>query len=417
MKYKIGLLAVILIVFSGKASGQYCTNDFRYTEAPFFNSTQITVGANIQYGIATDFQGNPDTLLLDLYYPNLGIDLSPKRPFILLAHGGGFSSGNKQAGDIRDLSIQLAMRGFVTASINYRLGYDFTEYGQYKARYRAIQDGNAALRFIVNNANTVRIDTNWLFVGGQSAGALLAMGMVYADQFELDSISLLYNAIATSAELGNLHTSGNTLTNTYSIKGIFNNWGAAVESEIDPDELLPTIAFHGERDSTVLIDADFSFDHYTLNGSRALHTTLISNNICSELTVDTLGGHGIYRNASSVFRAQRASCFFKQIFCADCTDVYTTDSLPANCASTLSAEDYNDASNVKIYPNPVGQAIYIDGLPGMLDLKIFNLYGQLVYEGKTTDGAAQIDLSPGMYVLVVKHQNSNQSFTTKLVKN
>lgn len=172
--------------------------------------------------------------------------------------------GDKQSGDIVDLCVHMALRGFVFAPlVNYRLGYDFSEYGQYKARYRAIQDGNAALRFTVNNANTVRIDTSWLFVGGQSAGSLLALGMVYADQSELDSISLLYNTTATSVELGNLLTSGNNLTNTYSIKGVFNNWGAAVESEVDSDEMIPTVAFHGELDAVVQIDLELFYALHT----------------------------------------------------------------------------------------------------------------------------------------------------------
>jgi len=197
MKYKILILTTALFVLFGNAYGQYCSNDSRYTEIPFFDSTEITIGANIQYGISNDYLGNPDVLLMDLYYPNLGIDLSPKRPFVMLFHGGGFTSGDKQSGDIQDLCIHLAMRGFVCASVNYRLGYDFTEYGQYKARYRAIQDGHAAMRYVVNNANAVRIDTNWMFIGGQSAGSLLALGMVYADQSELDSISLFYSATST----------------------------------------------------------------------------------------------------------------------------------------------------------------------------------------------------------------------------
>ena len=269
MTNKALILLAAFFVLIGRVSGQYCTNDSRYTETQFFDSTEITIGANIQYGIAQDFQGNPDTLLMDLYYPNLAVDTSPKRPFIMLFHGGGFSSGDKQSGDIQNLCVYLALRGFVCASVNYRLGDAFTEYGQYKARYRAIQDGNAALRYVVNNANGVRIDTNWLFVGGQSAGSLLAMGMVYADQNELDSVSLLYSATATSVELGNLYTSGNNLTNTYSIKGIFNNWGGITESEVDVEEMIPTVAFHGALDTTVLIDADNSFAHYTLNGSRS----------------------------------------------------------------------------------------------------------------------------------------------------
>ncbi len=417
MTNKILIIASTLFLLIGKTYGQYCTSDTRYTEVEYFDSTEITTGANIQFGIANDHLGNPDTLLMDLYYPNLGIDTSPKRPFIMLFHGGGFSSGDKQSGDIKDLCIHLARRGFVCASVNYRLGYDFTEYGQYKARYRAIQDGHAAMRFVVNNANAVRIDTSWLFVGGQSAGSLLALGMVYADQSELDSISLLYSGTATSAELGNLYTSGNTLTNTYSLKGIFNNWGGITASEVDANEMLPTVAFHGELDTTVLIDADNSFLHYTLNGSRAIHYDLIANNICSEITIDTTGGHGIFRNASSVFRANRASCFFKSVFCNTCSDFYTTDSIPSNCSIPLSVDDFNFGSTTKVYPNPFENSFRIQGIDGTLEITIYNCFGQIVYKDELSNGIIQTDLMTGIYFLNIKQLETNKSFTTKLIKN
>jgi poly(3-hydroxybutyrate) depolymerase len=414
---KIFILTTAFFVLCGKAYGQYCTNDSRYTETQFFDSTEITIGSNIQYGIAQDFMGNPNPLLMDLYYPNLAVDTSAKRPFILLFHGGGFSSGDKQTGDIKDLCVHLALRGFICASVNYRLGHDFTEYGQYKARYRAIQDGNAALRYVVNNANTVRIDTNWLFVGGQSAGSLLALGMVYADQVEMDSISLLYSTTAVGVELGNLYTSGNNLTNTYSVKGIFNNWGGVTESEVDVAEMIPTIAFHGELDTIVLIDADSSFAYFTLNGSRAIHNDLLANNICSELTVDATGDHGIFRNASSVFRAQRASCFFKSVFCDNCTSFYTTDSIPSNCSLPTSVDAPNFGSNIKVYPNPFENSFKVEGIDGGFDISVYNCFGKLVYEGEVINGQVQIDLIPGIYFLNIKHVESNQAFTTKLIKN
>ena len=417
MKNRILILLTVFFVLNGKAFGQYCTSDSRYTEVEYFDPTEITTGANIQFGIANDHLGNPDPLLMDLYYPNLGIDASSKRPFIMLFHGGGFSSGDKQSGDIKDLCILMARRGFVCASVNYRLGYDFTEYGQYKARYRAIQDGHAAMRFVVNNANAVRIDTSWIFVGGQSAGSLLALGMVYADQFELDSISLLYSATATSVELGNLYTLGNNLTNTYSFKGIFNNWGGISSNEVDANEMLPTVAFHGELDPTVLIDADNTFLHYTLNGSRAIHNDLIANNICSEITIDTTGGHGIYRNASSVFRASRASCFFKSIFCNTCSDLYTTDSILSNCSIPLSVDEFNFASTIKVYPNPFESSFTIEGVEGTLEISIYNYFGQLVYKDKGADGTIHTNLVPGLYFLNIKHLGLNKTYTTKLIKN
>ncbi len=416
MKIKIFIHTIAFFAIITKINAQYCTNNSRYTEVPYFDSTQISVGANVQFGTAIDHLGNPYALRMDLYYPNLNIDTSPKRPFLLLIHGGGFSSGDKQSGDIKDLCVHMARRGFVCASMNYRIGHDFSEYGEYKARYRAIQDGHAAMRYIVNSANTVRIDTNWLFVGGQSAGAITALGIVYADQAELDSISLLYNSVSTSVQLGNLNSSGNNLTNTYSIKGIFNNWGGAVKSEIDVNEMIPTIAFHGGQDTLVLIDSDNSFLHYTLNGSRAIHHDLNAKNICSELTVDTLGEHGIFRNASSVFRAQRASCFFKSVFCNTCSKYYSTDSIVSNCSSPVSVIENNLKSMIKVYPNPFDNSFNIEGVWGLTELSIYNGLGQLIDKREILNGEVRINLMSGIYFLNIKQIELNKTFTTKLIK-
>jgi hypothetical protein len=272
------------------------------------------------------------------------------------------------------------------------------------------------LRYVVQNAKTIRIDTNWLFVGGQSAGSLLALGMVYADQSELDSISLLYGTTSSSVALGNLYTSGNNLMTTYNIKGIFNNWGGVSENEVDIEEMIPTIAFHGAMDTTVLIDADTSFLHYTLNGSLTIHDLLIANDICSEITIDPSGEHGIYRNSSSLFRAQRASCFFKSVFCNDCANFYTTDSIPSSCSTTSVTNESFVGSNMSIYPNPFVNSFSIDGIDGDLEVIIYNTFGQLVYKDEKHLGLLEIDLIPGIYFMSVRPHNFNIVFKSKLIK-
>lgn len=418
MKNKILLSVLILtFLFIEKSMAQYCTNDQRFTDAATFKNTEISTVQNVNYGIAQDYQGKPDSLFLDLYFPNLAIDTSAKRPFIMLFHGGGFSSGDKREGDIRDLCIHLAMRGFVCASVNYRLGYDFSEYGQFKARYRAIQDGHAAMRYIVDKASTVRIDTNWLFIGGQSAGSLLAFGIVYGDQNELDSVSLLYNTTAIGTELGNLNTSGNKLTNKYTIKGMFNNWGAAAENEVDIDEMIPTIAFHGEKDSTVFIDTDNTFQYYSLDGSRAMHEKLLANKFCSELTVDKNGGHGIYRNASALFRAQRASCFFKSIFCNNCVNFYATDSIASNCSMISSIEEIpSNTNDLNIYPNPFENNFNISGIDGAIEYTVFNPLGQNILTGVNPNDINLKELMPGIYFLKIEQIDKKEIKIIQLIK-
>ncbi|MBK7959555.1 MAG: T9SS type A sorting domain-containing protein [Bacteroidetes bacterium] len=220
-----------------------------------------------------------------------------------------------------------------------------------------------------------------------------------------------------SHERLNLLTSSNNLTNKYTIKGIFNNWGGVAKNEIDVDEMLPTIAFHGEQDPTVRIDLDTSFANYSLRGSRSLHTELTGKNICSELTVDKTGGHGIYRNASSKFRAQRASCFFKRVFCKTCASFYTTDSVASNCSASPNLNVNNFDSKIKVFPNPFDKSFRIISVEGLLDLTICNSVGQIVYQKEAVDGEIELDLNPGIYFLQARHLESNTSYSTKLIKN
>lgn len=416
MKHTTTALIITLLMFAGSSNAQYCTNNARYTEVAFFDSAQISMGANVQFGTALDHLGNSYALRMDLYYPNLNADPSPKRPFILLMHGGGFVSGDKQSGDIKDLCIHLARRGFVCATMNYRIGHDFSEYGEYKARYRAIQDGHAAMRYVVQSAATLRIDTSWLFVGGQSAGSLTALGMVYAEQQELDSLSLLYNQVPVSVQLGGLYASGNAFTNTYTIKGVFNNWGGIVQSEVDTREMVPTIAFHGAQDTVVMIDEDHSFTHYTLEGSRAIHQQLVAAGKCSELTVDTTGGHGIYRNASAEFRAQRASCFFKRGFCNTCSNLYTTDSIPSDCSLSTGTGEVEAGAAIQVYPNPFENTFSIKGVKGPMQVMVYNAFGQTVYTNTACNGTVQVDLLPGIYFLSIRNPQSDSIFSATLVK-
>ncbi|MCI4671893.1 MAG: alpha/beta hydrolase fold domain-containing protein [Bacteroidia bacterium] len=414
--FSILLLATFLLA-SNFIFGQYCSNDSRYSELPFFESSEISTQKDIEYAQALDYQGNNSLLLLDMYYPNLAVDTSTLRPFVLLIHGGGFVGGNKSAGDIEDLCMHLARRGYVCASINYRLGHNSTEYGLFKARYRAVQDGHAAMRYVVANANNYRIDTSWMFIGGQSAGSLTAHGVIYSDQSEMDSVSILYNVPPVSTELGAIDSSGNSLTHSFTIKGLFNNWGAGFEGEIDADEMVPTVAFHGELDNTVKIGIDTSAVNFTLSGSLSMHNLLTAAGVCSDLTVDPLGGHGIYRNSSAEFRVQRASCFFKSIFCHTCSDFYATDSVAPNCSAVLSISETAYQIPIKAFPNPCQDYLMIEGINGAAEYRIFTQLGQLVQSGNVSSQILLDGIEKGLYLLEIAETGSTgKTYRIKILK-
>ncbi len=86
-------------------------------------------------------------------------------PAVLCIHGGGFRAGKRESYD--NLCLRLAERGYVAATITYRLAPKH----QFPA---AIHDCKAAIRFLRANAEKYGIDPTRIGVTGGSAGGHLA---------------------------------------------------------------------------------------------------------------------------------------------------------------------------------------------------------------------------------------------------
>ena len=102
---------------------QLCTNDNRFTEVEYFSESEIDTQLDVVYATEViDWQGNSQDLAMDVYYPSLSIDQLEKRPFVLLIHGGAFQFGSKES--IRNQCEEFAKRGYVAATMQYRLRFD-----------------------------------------------------------------------------------------------------------------------------------------------------------------------------------------------------------------------------------------------------------------------------------------------------
>ncbi|MCP4175550.1 MAG: alpha/beta hydrolase fold domain-containing protein [Fuerstiella sp.] len=96
---------------------------------------------------------------LDLYLPRKGKE---SRPVVVWIHGGGWRNGSKN----NCPAIPLVNRGFVVASINYRL----SGHAVFPAQ---INDCKAAIRWLRANAGKYGIDAGHIGVWGSSAGGHL----------------------------------------------------------------------------------------------------------------------------------------------------------------------------------------------------------------------------------------------------
>jgi len=268
--------------------------------------------------------GNLQDLKMDVYFPNTDIDTQEKRPLILLIHGGSFTGGTKESMTYH--SKELSKRGFVVATMSYRLGYNREVFGNIqKAVYRAQQDANTALRYIASQKEKLEIDMSWVFIGGSSAGAITSLSTSYASQEEWNKIAPQFES-----DLGPLESSDNSLNEIFDIKGIYNFMGAILPIVFNSGDLIPTISFHGDLDTTVPIGKSMM----TGFGSRPIHEMLIEAGVCNDLTIVPNGGHGIYRSKKDVdFRISRVACFFKSLIYNTCVDFMAEKSVRSTCTN------------------------------------------------------------------------------------
>ena len=143
---------------------------------------------NVQYGESINIKGSKDKLLLDVIMPPKGDSLK-YRPLLIFIHGGGFQNNSKNGSYSSMVCNSFAKRGYVTSTIDYRLGVEKSGYEEGKeaktnkdyaeALYRAQQDGRAAIRFFRKHAEEYGIDTNQIFITGSSAGSKTCLAIAY----------------------------------------------------------------------------------------------------------------------------------------------------------------------------------------------------------------------------------------------
>lgn len=263
----------------GKAKGYW-------THSPYSDEPYITT---LSKGLIKSF--NDPGLLdlkLDVYYPKT--DLFKNRPLVMLIHGGAFYIGSKESACEKTLATSLAKRGYLVASIDYRLGFKLTPSEVELSAYRAIQDANAALRFLSHNAKGLGIDPTQVYIGGTSAGAVASLNTAFMKNDERPARIL---EASSAGRLGKIEESGNKYTETFNIKAVVNMWGAVSDVNIiDSDEKISVLSIHGTADDIVPFENDYPFRNSLMinrlvmdkmYGSKSIHDRLQSLGIRNRL--------------------------------------------------------------------------------------------------------------------------------------
>jgi len=255
----------------GKAKGLW-------TRSPYSDDPYITT---LSKGLVKSFN-DPELmdLKLDVYYPKT--DIFKNRPLVMLIHGGAFYIGSKESVAEQSLATSLAKRGYVVASIDYRLGFKLSPADVELSAYRAVQDAHAALRFLAHNAVGLGINPNQIYVGGTSAGAVASLNVAFLDNDERPEriLEAEKEGLVTKIE-----ASGNKYTETFQIKAVANMWGAVADLNIfDKDEKTSVLSIHGTADGIVPYEYDHPFQNSLyvnrllmdkMYGSKPIHERLL----------------------------------------------------------------------------------------------------------------------------------------------
>ncbi len=296
------LLAMLLLGCAFFAAAQPCSN-MRYQERVF---GQSYVTSNVVYGnapsLTTVYLGENVTqnvnLTMDIFEP-FG-DTLAKRPLVVLAFGGAFLIGSKEDGDIQSVCDSLARRGYVTASINYRLGMNVVDGASAeRAIYRSLQDFSAAIRYLKEYADLYRIDTNYIYAGGVSAGGFAALHMAFMDEADRLPSSFGAGGFSPRPDLGCKDCSGNNFAHSTKVRGIVSFWGAIGDVNfIKPTNVLPLVSFHGDQDLIVPYGTGFPFTALfvlpEVSGSATIKQRYDQLGAYNDLTTFAGVGHNIW---------------------------------------------------------------------------------------------------------------------------
>jgi len=180
-----------------------------------------------------------DTLKLDVYTPE-NIKSGDKLPTLLWMHGGGFSGGSRDYKDDAQLCQYAAQNGYIGISISYRLlrkgtktgfGCDCPKEEKLNVFKQAAIDYLDAAAFVVNNAEELQIDSNFIIAGGSSAGAEGTLNAVFMREHFTDDLEK-YKDVKFS--------------------GMFSCAGAVVNANyITKENAIPSVFYHGTEDNLV----------------------------------------------------------------------------------------------------------------------------------------------------------------------
>ncbi len=366
----------------------------RYQDEILFESQ---VRKDIRYGQAVSSQNKVQNLYLDFYEP--AGDTLKLRPLLIFLHGGSFLDGSKSFQETVLPCQGLAKRGYTVAAVGYRtednyLALVFSEL-MFKATIRAAHDARAAIRFFYKQAkeqgNPYRIDTNQIFLGGLSAGAITALQTAYLD--DISEADFLVTRFIN--DLGGLE--GNSGNEGYStkVKGVINIAGCMLDKTfVNNNKNIPLLNIQYKND--IILSSYYGRPYNILTMPVMMGSNVISKQMDligiynMNYRVDGRGHVPYWRDGRIVQQNFDSTMYYMSKFMFS---LLTCNPGRVNI-ETIQPKVVNELS---MYPNPASGYIILGDQKFDINLikriRVIDLMGRVVLERRVEQFSYYIDLS------------------------
>ena len=398
-------LAIIGLLFGLFANVTMAQTVQRFAE-PVFDEVNIEKGIPFSSAVK-EGDTSPTTLYLDFYEP-VGDTLSA-RPLVITVFGGAFVAGSRDYADMVEYCTRLAKHGYAAASIDYRLIsiWNLNSTALIRDAYMAAQDVSSAIRFFKYHCAEYRIDTEQVFLLGNSAGSIAIYCELFMDEDERPVETF------EDPDLGPMHSSGFAEYAGFSsaVAGAIPQWGGVMDLDvIDEEEYVPLCMLHGTDDTNVPYDSGYCYNGMLPGVMPYMYGSHPIAGRLDEIGITDYEFHPFEGEGHAFYFIPVLYTLIEEKF--DTCFSITRDFLFHHLSLPQSVPEI-DGKEIQVYPNPATDFVMIHIREALLNkphsLVVMDVMGRRLFSESNVSPQTIIDVSQwpsGVYIIRIEQDDA-----------